>query len=180
MSLEIRVLRVSDDDELFNQHIALMKEGVARHPAALIFTKYEMSPIQLREQIARKEIGIALAMLDGVAYGTISIYWPTYHKRRHKATISSMYVRTRAFAKALNGLLVLSHGLGYMLTLHMLERARKAGIETVVSNTSTTNYRIQQINEELGGRRVGLEQRGMKLEDGTYVDTITYEFNLHP
>jgi hypothetical protein len=178
--MEIHDLRVSDDEELFAQHIALMQEGVAKHPRELIATKYEMSPVQIREQIARKELGIALSMLDGVAYGTITIYYPVYHKRRHKATISSMYVRSIAYARAVkdNPTVLRTHRLGHLLTLHMLKRAQKLGFETVISNTATDNAHIQQINESLGGVVTWKEMKGMKLTDGSYVDTLNYEFDL--
>jgi hypothetical protein len=177
--MEIHDLRVSDDEDLFAQHIALMQEGVVKHPRELIATKYEMSPVQIREQIAKKELGIALALIDGKAYGTITIYYPQYHKRRHKATISSMYVRTVKFARAMKARQEpTGMGLGHMLTVHMLKRAKMAGFETVISNTATDNLHIQRINESLGGVVTWKELRGMKLTDGSYVDTLNYEFDL--
>lgn len=176
--LVIRSLQTADPDSLFLDHIRLKQEVIANYQDRMLITSYPVDPAYVRKVLEGNHQCIALAILDGMTIGTITMVFPTEFKRRHKAALSSTYVyknhTIRSKLKALN----MPHGTSWYLKKHMLEEARRRGYETVISQSSTTHKVSHDVNISLGAKLVGTECRGMKLLDNTYVDVYTFEFDV--
>jgi hypothetical protein len=178
--LIVRTLRIDDPDILFLDHIRLRQEAIAKYPDKILATSYNADPAFIRNQIGNNYLCIALAILDGETIGTLTMIFPTEIKRRHKAALSVTYVdkppRIREKLARLN--MQYAHGVGYRLKKHMLSEARARGYETVIAQSSTAHDTSRDINLALGAKLMWTEPRGMKLEDGTYVDVYTFEFDV--
>jgi RimJ/RimL family protein N-acetyltransferase len=65
-----------------------------------------------------------------------------------------------------------NQGIGSQLIQHMIEWAKKEGIEKITLNVMASNERAIHVYKKFGFQQEGYLRRQLKLEDSTYVDDI--------
>lgn len=119
------------------------------------------------EEIA--STGLVIGCLDntGVLAGMAGLELPTEQKARHRATLWGMYVAPRL------------RGTGAAEALaHATVALARPPVEEVLLTVTLDNVTATRLYERLGFTRYGLDERALKLADGSYVDEVLMRLQL--
>jgi GNAT superfamily N-acetyltransferase len=134
---------------------ALRLEGLERYPCAFAADHAEEAALGLAEFARRLDAGLVFgARLDGELCGLAALVMPAQRKKRHKATLSGVYVTDAAQGK----------GVGSALVAGVIERA-KWHADQLHAVVVTTNLPARRLYARLGFRPYGIEPRALKVGD---------------
>jgi GNAT superfamily N-acetyltransferase len=133
----------------------LRLDGLKRSPCAFAADHAEEAALSLAAFARRLEEGEVFgARLDGELCGLAALVTPAQRKKRHKATLSGVYV-----AEAARGL-----GVGRALVGRVIEHARSRA-DQLHAVVVTTNLPARRLYARLGFRPYGIEPRALKVAD---------------
>ncbi len=149
-----------DDAAVFREHkLRSFKE----EPASFFFTVGEKinQPITHWEAMLKRDYNIG-AFVDGQLVGTSGL-WPEIGvKIRHRGYLGAVYMIPEMRGK----------GIARAMITRLLDKAKEAGLELVRLSTDVSNPASVGLYKSLGFQPYGMEQKFLKLEDGTYVDEV--------